>query len=82
MLRCQGLFYCLRFSNKLNKPLTLDTILVRMVSHKQRSRYLIRSKRYKIAKFISAVLDMLIETKTFNKLKRKYKEKDGDKRDE
>lgn len=48
-----------------------------MVSHKQRSRYLVRSKRYKIAKFIVAVLDMIIETKTFNKMKRKQKEKDG-----
>lgn len=52
-------------------------LLVRMVSHKQRSGYLIRSKRYKLAKFIMAVLDTLIETKTFNKLKRKYKEKDS-----
>ena len=36
-----------------------------------------RSKRYKLVKFIIIVLDVLIETKTFNKLKRKYKERDG-----
>lgn len=66
--------------NYSNKTLTLGTILVRIVSNKQRSSYLIRSKRYKLAKFIAEVLDMLIETKTFNKLKRKYKEKDSDKR--
>ena len=36
---------------------------------------MIRSKRYKIVKFIVAVLDALIETKMFNKLKRKQKEK-------
>lgn len=52
-------------------------ILVRMVSHKQRRICLIRSKRYKLAKFIIAVLDILIETKMFNKLKRKYKERDS-----
>ena len=39
---------------------------------------MIRNKRYKLAKFIIAVLDILIETKTFNKLKRKYKGRDSD----
>lgn len=34
-----------------------------------------RSKRYKLAKFIIAVLDVLIETKTFDKLKQKLKRK-------
>ena len=37
-----------------------------------------RNKRYKLAKFIISVLDILIETKTFNKLKRKYKERGGE----
>ena len=53
-----------------------------MVSHKQGRTYLIRSKRYKLAKFIIAVLDILVETKTFDKLKqklkRKYKERYSD----
>ena len=40
-----------------------------------------RNKRYKLAKFIISVLDILIETKTFNKLKRKYKERDSDNKD-
>ncbi|CAH1192975.1 Hypothetical protein DAL_27 [Psychrobacter phage D'Alembert] len=38
---------------------------------------MIRSKRYKIVKFIVAVLGMIIETKSFNKMKRKQKEKEG-----
>ena len=42
---------------------------------------MIRNKRYKLAKFIIAVLDIVIETKTFNKLKRKYKERDNDNKD-
>ena len=42
---------------------------------------MIRSKRYKLAKFVIAVLDIVIETKTFNKLKRKYKERDSDNKD-
>jgi len=36
-----------------------------------------RGKRHKLVKFIIVVLDILIETKTFNKLKRKYKERDS-----
>ena len=39
---------------------------------------MIRNKRYKLAKFIIAVLDVLIETKMFNKLKRKHKERDSE----